>query len=235
MLRLLKVSGRSIRSLNVQNMRDQFYEQLDLIRSQLVEVTKDLRSIVADATEALLGIDQAKAEDVIARESVYADRLEDIEDRALVLLATQQPVASDLRQLMASIRIVADLQRMGHHAVHIAKVARRRMPIAAVPESVVPMIRQMSEIADDMIKHTARLVAKQDVVAAAELEKIDDDMDALHKSLFRVLLAPDANFEIEEAIDLALLGRYYERVADHSVNMARRVIYQVTGEKIALS
>ena len=233
MLRLLKVSGRSIRSLNVQNMRDQFYEQLDLIRSQLVEVTKDLRSIVADATEALLGIDQAKAEDVIARESVYADRLEDIEDRALVLLATQQPVASDLRQLMASIRIVADLQRMGHHAVHIAKVARRRMPIAAVPESVVPMIRQMSEIADDMIKHTARLVAKQDV--AAELEKIDDDMDALHKSLFRVLLAPDANFEIEEAIDLALLGRYYERVADHSVNMARRVIYQVTGEKIALS
>lgn len=217
------------------NMRSQFYDQLDLIRSEIVEVTGDLRAIVADATEALLGIDQAKAEAVIARESVYSDRLEEIEDRALVLLATQQPVASDLRQLMASIRIVADLQRAGHHAVHIAKVARRRMPSAAVPEPVVPSIRKMSEIADAMIERTARLVAKNDVEAAAELEQIDDDMDALHKGLFRVLLAADADFEIEEAIDIALLGRYYERVADHAVNMGRRVIYQVTGERIALS
>ena len=109
------------------------------------------------------------------------------------------------------------------------------MPMGAVPESVIPTIRHMSEIAEAMIERTARLVASQDVVAAAELDQIDDDMDALHTSLFRVLLAPEANFEIEEAIDLALLGRYYERVADHSVNMGRRVIYQVTGEKIALS
>lgn len=216
-------------------MRDQFYDQLDLIQSQLVEVTKDLRSIVADATEALLAIDQAKAEDVIARESAYADHLEDIEDRALVLLATQQPVASDLRQLMASIRIVADLKRAGHHAVHIAKVARRRMPLAAVPDEVVPSIRQMSSIADTMIEKSAKFIAKQDPEAAVELDLIDDEMDALHKDLYRTLLSPGAEFEIEEAVDLALLGRYYERVADHAVNLARRVVYQVTGERVTLS
>lgn len=216
-------------------MRDQFYDQLDLIQQQLVEVTTDLRSILADATDALLGIDLTKAETVIAREADYVDRLEDIEDRALVLLATQQPVASDLRQLMASVRIVADLKRAGHHAVHIAKVARRRMPIAAVPASVEPMILQMSAIADTMIKKSAKFIAKQDPEAAVELDLIDDQMDALHKDLYRTLLRPGAEFEIEEAVDLALLGRYYERVADHAVNLARRVVYQVTGERVTLS
>ncbi len=216
-------------------MRDQFYEQLDLIRSQLVDVTEDLRGVVADATEALLSIDLSRAEAVISREQTIADRLDEIEERALVLLATQQPVASDLRQLVAGMRIIADLQRMGDHAVHIAKVARRRMPVPAVPASAEPMIHKMAAIADTMIKHTARLIANQDVQAAVELEQIDDEMDALHKDLYRMILAPTNEFETEEAIDLALLGRYYERVADHAVNMARRVIYQVTGERISMS
>lgn len=214
----------------MRSVRSQFYEQLDLIVTELVDATDDIRSSVAEATEALLHIDRERAERVISAEATIDARLDEIEERSLILLATQQPVASDLRQLVASLRMVADLQRMGHHAVHIAKVARRRMPVSAVPESVQPTIRQMAEIADSMIGAAARVVAKRDVAAAAELEVRDDDMDALHKSLFRILFNPEANFEIEEAVDLALLGRYYERVADHAVNMARRVVYLVTGQ-----
>jgi phosphate transport system protein len=145
-------------------------------------------------------------------------------------LATQQPVATDLRQLVAALRMVADLERMGDLSVHIAKVARMRLPETAVPLTLRPTIVQMSVVADQMIDAAARIVANRDVVAAVQLEDEDDEMDHLRRSLFRTLLSDDWGHGVEPAIDLALLGRYYERIGDHAVSMARRVVYLVTGE-----
>ena len=211
-------------------MRDQYYEQLDTIVEDLVALTGTVRKAVASSTTALLDADARLAELVIAGDAVIDEETEAIEERALLLLATQQPVATDLRQLIATLRMVTDLQRMGDLSVHVAKVARMRIPDPAVPPQLHPTIRAMAKVADSMIDAAARIVANRDVVAAAHLEDEDDEMDRLRKDLFRTLLSDSWTHGVEPAIDLALLGRYYERIGDHAVSMARRVVYLVTGE-----
>ena len=211
-------------------MRDQYYEQLDSIVDDLVALTNSVRRAVSGATAALLNADGQLAETVIANDKEIDEATELIEERALLILATQQPVATDLRQLVATLRMVADLDRMGDLSVHIAKVARMRMPDSAVPDNLRPTIVQMAAVADQMIDAASRIVANRDVVAAERLEDEDDEMDQLRRSLFRTLLSDDWGHGVEPAIDLALLGRYYERIGDHAVSMARRVVYLVTGE-----
>ncbi len=211
-------------------MRDQYYEQLDQIVDELVHRTGTVRRAVADATTALLQADGQVAEAVIDGDKVIDEATETIEERALLLLATQQPVATDLRQLVATLRMLSDLQRMGALSVHVAKVARRRMPDTAVPETLRPTISSMALVADQMIDSASRIVANRDVPAAFQLEEEDDEMDRLRKELFRILLNDEWEHGIEPAVDLALLGRYYERIGDHAVSMARRVVYLVTGQ-----
>ncbi len=211
-------------------MRDAYYEQLDTIVDDLVQLTGTVRKAVAASTAALLNADGPLAEQVIAGDKQIDETTEEIEERALLLLATQQPVATDLRQLVATLRMLTDLQRMGDLSVHVAKVARMRMPDVAVPTTLQPTIMAMASVADQMIHAASRIVANRDVDAASRLEDTDDEMDRLRKDLFRALLGGTWEHGIEPAIDLALLGRYYERIGDHAVSMARRVVYLVTGE-----
>lgn len=211
-------------------MRDQYYEQLDAIVDDLVNLTGTVRRAVADATKALLEADAQIAESVIAGDKDIDEATEIIEERALLLLATQQPVATDLRQLVATLRMLTDLQRMGDLSVHVAKVARRRMPDSAVPLNLHPTITAMATVADSMIDSASRIVANRNVDAAGQLENEDDEMDRLRKDLLRSLLGDNWTHGVEPAVDLALLGRYYERIGDHAVSMARRVVYLVTGQ-----
>jgi len=211
-------------------MRDQYYEQLDAIVDDLVNLTGTVRRAVADATKALLEADAQIAESVIAGDKDIDEATEIIEERALLLLATQQPVATDLRQLVATLRMLTDLQRMGDLSVHVAKVARRRMPDSAVPEHLHPTITAMAAVADSMIDSASRIVADRNVDAAGQLENEDDEMDRLRKDLLRSLLGDSWTYGVEPAVDLALPGRYYERIGDHAVSMARRVVYLVTGQ-----
>ena len=211
-------------------MRDQSSEQLDAIVDDLVNLTGTVRRAVAESTKALLEADGTIAESVIAGDKDIDEATEMIEERATLLLATQQPVATDLRQLIATLRMLTDLQRMGDLSVHVAKVARRRMPESAVPENLHGTIREMAAVADSMIDSASRIVANRDVAAAAKLEDEDDQMDQLRRGLLRSVLGEDWEYGVEPAIDLALLGRYYERIGDHAVSMARRVVYLVTGQ-----
>ncbi|MGA8851776.1 MAG: phosphate signaling complex protein PhoU [Aeromicrobium sp.] len=211
-------------------MRDQYYEELDHIVDELVQLTGTVRRAVSDATIALLEADGPVAEKVIEGDKAVVEKAEAIEERALLILATQQPVATDLRQLIATLRMLADLQRMGALSVHVAKIARRRMPEVAVPASLHPTIVAMAKVADSMIDSASSIVASRDVAAAMRLEEEDDEMDRLRKDLFRSLLGDEWEHGVESAVDIALLGRYYERIGDHAVSMARRVVYLVTGQ-----
>ncbi len=211
-------------------MRDQYYEELDHIVDELVQLTGTVRRAVSDATIALLEADGPVAEKVIQGDKAVEEKAEAIEERALLILATQQPVATDLRQLIATLRMLADLQRMGALSVHVAKIARRRMPEIAVPPSLHPTIVAMAKVADSMIDSASSIVASRDVAAAMRLEEEDDEMDSLRKDLFRSLLGDEWEHGVESAVDIALLGRYYERIGDHAVSMARRVVYLVTGQ-----
>ncbi len=216
-------------------MRDLYYDQLDSIVDDLVAMTGAVRDAVREATDALLSAKAEAAEAVISGDRAIDLTREMLEDRSLQLLATQQPVAGDLRMLVAALRMVADLERMGDLAVHVAKVARMRMPDIAVPETARPTIAQMAEVAERMVGSASRIIAERDVEAALELEDEDDEMDQLRRLLFRMLLADEWTYGVEPAIDIALLGRYYERIGDHAVSMGRRVVYLVTGEHPAIA
>jgi phosphate transport system protein len=212
-------------------MREQFHGELEGLSEQMVEMTRLVGSAVGRATTALLDADLALAESVIAAdEQVDALQIE-LEERSLVLLARQQPVATDLRVIFTSLRMSSDLERMGDLARHVAKLARMRYPNSAIPAELRATILQMGQVAELIIAKTGSVIASRDLTIAGELETDDDVMDELHRHLFTVLLDDEWAHGVETAVDVTLCGRYYERFADHGVSVARRVTFLVTGER----
>ena len=212
-------------------MRESYREELDDIRTCLVEMASSVGSQMSTATTSLLDADVALADLVIAGDQHIDATRESIEQRCFTLLARQQPVAGDLRTITTTMRIVSDLERMGDLAEHIAKVARMRFPESAVPQEVRPVLLEAGHVAERLVTKAGTVIAKRDVEAAAELEAEDDLMDQLHKQLFREVLSEDWPHGIEAAIDITLLGRYYERFADHAVTVAHETVYAVTGQE----
>jgi phosphate transport system protein len=215
-------------------VRDLYHDELDGISASLVDITRLAGDAIDRATTALLDADLAAAEAVITGDIAIDQIYADVEARAMDLLARQQPVASDLRIVITSLRMVADVERMGDLALHIAKVARRRYPSSAIPAELHETLREMGQVAQHICAKCSDVIANRDLAAAAELERDDDDMDALHRRLFAVLLDPSWDGGIERAIDVTLCGRYYERFCDHAVSVARRVTYLVTGERVGV-
>jgi phosphate transport system protein len=213
-------------------MRDAYSDQLDSIHDDLLTMTRLVGEAVSQATQALLDGDGQLAEKVISHDAVIDAARERVENRSFELLALQQPVASDLRMLVAGLRMVADLERMGDLSVHVAKVARLRVPQVAVPREIVPTIERMAHLAEKMVGTVAGIIAERDVDGARQLEEDDEEMDQLRRSSFRLMLDDTWPHGVEPAVDIALLGRYYERIADHAVSLARRVVYLVTGETV---
>lgn len=212
-------------------MRDAFHDELNALTNRLVEMTSLVRSAISRATTALLDADLQLAESVISQD-VEVNRLyAEIETSIFELLATQQPVAVDLRMAITALRMGGDLERMGDLAEHVAKIARMRHPDSAIPAEVRDTILEMGQIAERLVTKTGSCIATQNVELAKELDDDDDAMDRLHRRLFRVLLSKDWAHGIEPAIDITLTGRYYERYADHAVRVARDVVYLVTGDR----
>jgi phosphate transport system protein len=211
-------------------MRDAFHEELDAINNTLVDLSHRVCKAMEQATHALLTADLALAERVIAEDNQIDEIQHDLDARTIDLMARQQPVASDLRALVVSLRMSADLERMGDLAHHIAKSARMRYPATAVPPELLLTIQEMGAAASKICKKTGVVISSRDTVLALELERDDDELDHLHRKLFIALLDPAWPHGIETAIDMTLIGRYYERFGDHAVSIARRVYFMVTGE-----
>jgi phosphate transport system protein len=211
-------------------MRNAFHDELDGIGTTLLQMAGLAKVAMNDATSALLTVDLGMAEKVIAADNVIDDIQHELDARTINLIARQQPVASDLRTLVTSLRMSADLERMGDLAHHVAKQARMRYPNSAVPAELVPTITAMGLVADKLVDKLSSVMEHRDTVRALEIETDDDEMDKLHRDLIGVLLSKDWSHGVETAIDMTLLGRYYERFADHAVSIARRVYFSVTGE-----
>ncbi|MGZ4495635.1 MAG: phosphate signaling complex protein PhoU [Nocardioides sp.] len=212
-------------------MRDAYHEELQALTDQLVEMTRLVGSAISRASTSLLDADLTLAESVIAADDAVDALRDELDRRAFDLLARQQPVASDLRTIVTSLRMSADLERMGDLARHVARVARRRYPESAVPAPLRSTVVEMSQMAVRLVAKAGSVVASQDVPAALELERDDDEMDRLHRALFTALLDPSSPYSVEAAVDVTSIGRYYERFADHAVSVARRVVYLVTGQQ----
>ena len=214
-------------------MRDVYHGELDEIADKVVEMTRLVATMMDQSTRALLDADLETADRALA-DDVKIDALrDDLEDRSFSLIAQQQPVATDLRVLVSTLHLVAYLERMGYLALHIAKIARLRFPEFAVPPEARDVISQMGEVAMSLVHKVGLVVSGRDVELAQAIEAEDDSMDALRRKLFTIVLSPKWAHGTEAAIDMTLLGRYYERYADHAVAVARRTIFIVTGERPA--
>lgn len=210
-------------------MRETYHVALNSVVDDLVAMTDRVQTAVRDATRALLQADLATAERVITADAELDLIHDDIENRCFSLLARQAPVAGELRTVVAALRMVADLVRMGDLSAHVAKIARLRYPDHAVPAGLVENFTKMAEVAEEMVETAGHILRDRNANAAAEVADSDEEMDDLRRGQFRVLLGAEWPYTVEAAVDVALLGRYYERIADHAVLMARRVIFLVTG------
>ena len=210
-------------------MREAYHDQLDSIFDDLAGIGRRVETAVELATQALMTGDAAIAEKVISEDIEIDLARERVEDSAFNLLSLQQPVATDLRTIVAALRMVSELERMGDLSVHVAKVARLRVPDVAVPEEIRPTVQRMATVAEDMVGRVCDVIIGRDVEAAIALGKDDEEMDGLRRRSFSELLSDDWTHGVEAAVDVALLGRYYERIADHAVSIANRVVFVVTG------
>lgn len=182
-------------------MRDAFHDDLDAIGSSLAQMSELVSRAMLRATKALLEADLSLAEEVIAEDDLIDGLHHDLDARILNLMARQQPVAGDLRRLVTSIRMSADLERMGDLAHHVAKLARMRYPACAVPPELVLTIQEMGNVAERIITKTTGLINSNDTLTAMQFEKDDDEMDKLHRKLFEILLDDNWAHGIETAID----------------------------------
>ncbi|MCX6487478.1 MAG: phosphate signaling complex protein PhoU [Mycobacterium sp.] len=210
-------------------MRTAYHEQLDALTHQLAEMCRMSGIAMERATQALLQADLVLAEQVIGdHENIIAASAR-AEEAAFVLLALQAPVAGDLRAIVGSIQIVADVERMGALALHVAKIARRRHPQHTLPEEVNGYFAEMGRIAVDLGASAREVLLSRDPDQARLIREEDDAMDDLHRHLFSVMMDREWKHGVAAAVDVTLLGRFYERFADHAVEISRRVIFQVTG------
>jgi phosphate transport system protein len=154
---------------------------------------------------------------------VFHDQLESIFDDLAA-------ICSQVEDSVAALRMVTELERMGDLSVHVAKIARLRVPNVAVPEAIRPTVSRMAEVAEDMVARVKDVITSRDVTAAIAVAKDDEEMDQLRRQSFTELLSDNWTNGVEAAVDVALLGRYYERIADHAVSVANRVVFVVTGE-----
>ena len=211
-------------------LRSAFQDELDGVTQTLLDLSALVSDAVTRATHALLNADIKEAEEVIAADDRIDDIQHELDARIIDIIARQQPVASDLRALVTALRMSADLERMGDMAHHIAKITRLRHPNSAVPPELLSTIEEMGRVARLISDKVGGVINSRDVDTALEVEKDDDEMDKLHRKLFTTLMDDSWSHGTESAIDITLIGRYYERYADHAVSVARRVYFLVTGK-----
>jgi phosphate transport system protein len=204
-------------------MREAYHGQIDHLTGRLVAMTRQVASMMRDATDALLAADIHRADAVVASDADVDHERNEIEEALLELIATQAPVAGELRHVIAAMRITQTLERMGDLATHVAKVARMRYPESAVPPELRTTFTAMGVVAERMAAKAGSLLRVRDADAAQRMQRQDDEMDRLHKGLFLVILDDDWPYSAEMAVDQALLGRYYERFADHAVSIASQL------------
>jgi len=210
-------------------MREAYHVELGQLAEELAHMCSMSATAMELATRSLLDTDLGLAEQVIGDDAKIDDARSACEEHAYALLALQAPVATDLRTILAAIHAAESLERMGDLALHVAKAARRRHPAPVLPQQVRPDFERMGRVAVELARDAEQVILNKDIDQARSLEEADDEMDDLHRHLFTVIMDKDWPHGVASAVDVTLLGRFYERYADHAVSVAKRVVFVVTG------
>jgi phosphate transport system protein len=209
-----------------------FHDELSHLKVRLLTMSGEAEAALGLAVDALLSRDAAKAADVIANDRAIDAMEVEIEERCINLLALQQPMARDLRMVTSALKIANDLERVGDHAVNIAQSTQRLLqarPIAPEPELV-----EMARLAREMLSDALEAFIRGDAAGGREVCARDDKVDALHTSVFRILLTHmmEDPHTIGAGMDLFLVSRNLERVADLATNIGEDVVFLVEGKSI---
>jgi len=211
--------------------RQAYIEDLAELQQRVILMGTAAADAVKKSMEALLGEDKALAERVMKNDDVLDDMIVDIEDRCILLIAKQQPIAHDLRVIATGFKISTDLERIGDHAFDIAKTARN------IEGSVIKGIAdtpKLAECAVDMVEMAVEAYRTADIRLAEQVCTADDQMDALFGQTFQELsqLMGRETMLTKQATQLIFVARFLERIGDHATNIAEWVIYLETAERM---
>lgn len=211
-------------------MRAIFDQELGQIGDDLLQMSRNVADAIRDASAALATSDLELAERVIEADARIDELERVLDERCVMLLARQQPVATDLRVIVSALRMSSSIERMGDLARHIAQTVRRRYPEPAIPQSAQRVFADLSDAAIKVSNDVVELLESRDLQLASAVERDDDVLDELHTETFRITLAESWQGTTAETVDVTLLARFYERFGDHAVSVARRITYLVTGD-----
>jgi phosphate transport system protein len=210
-------------------MRETFRAELESLTDDLSRATRLAGQMMTQASTALSQVDLGLAELVISSGGELRALCDSMDQRCATLLVLQAPVATDLRMVIAAMRVVSDVERMGTLAQHVATIVQMKHPTLPIPGNVRPVFARMGLLATNLAQDAATAIENRDPLSGERLAEIDDEVDALRRHTFGILFAKDWSHGVEPAVDAALIGRYYERFADHAVAIARQVSFLVTG------
>ena len=214
----------------MENVRKSFHQSLEEIRHEMVQMAAMVTEGIPRATEAMLAGDMSEAQTIIDGDDPLDAKAIELEEICYQQLALQQPMAGDLRSIVTALRMIAEIERSGDLVVNIAKGSRRIFG-TELPSRLRGLIGQMGEEATRLFRLSIDSYIDEDAGVAAALDDLDDRLDAIHREYIQeIFLVHNAGeMGIQPAVQLALIGRYYERIGDHAVNIGERVRYMVTG------
>jgi len=214
-------------------MRDTFHNELERLDQDVLRMGALVEAAIEGATIALAEGDIERAARIMEADDAIDDLFIDMEKRALTMLAQQQPVAGDLRLIVTILRVLTDLERAGDLAFNVAKVTCKDLQIVTL-KKVSLLIYELGHASRRLFSKALDVWAAKDATLAAEMDQLDDEIDHLYQELFKELfhLRDETSFEV--AMNLVLVGRYFERIADHAVNMAERLRYFTSGDEAHL-
>lgn len=211
-------------------MREVFQKELHEVQDRLVEIAESVSQIIEKATHAFLVGEVSKADEAIALSESNEEKALALDELVIRILARQSPVARDLRILVSALRISASLERMGALAGHIASIARYRFPGSAVPDALRKTFEEMGALDVQLAKKVIEVLKNTDVDMARAIQAEDERVDELHRTVFDVVLSDSWKENAMFTVDVTLASRYFERFADHVVDISSKVSYLTTGE-----
>ena len=212
-------------------LRKSFHHDLENARSQVVRMAAMVTETVARATSVLLDGDLEGAEYVIKGDAELDARAVEAEEHCIEILALQSPVAGDLRQVLAIMKMISDKERSGDLAANNSKIARRIYGHHDLDPKLRGLISRMGDQAQTLYKAAIEAFQENDAAKAAAVDDMDAYLDALQKQFIQAMFESNhaGRLDLQEAIELAMVARFYERIGDHAVHIAERVRFVLTG------
>lgn len=211
--------------------RISFHQDLEGVRADIVRLAAMVTELIPRGTEILLDADLSGAQRLIGEDDAIDELALAIEEHCYSMLALQQPMASDLRAIVTALKLVGEIERSGDLMVNVCKGARRIYGTTFDPR-LRGLIERLGEVAELLFRRSIDAYDEGDAALAAAMDDMDDELDELHRDFIQAIFQShhDEGLTLQAAVQLALIGRYYERIGDHAVNIGERVQYMVTGE-----